>query len=162
MVDRISNHEQLWEDWIKEENDANANRLIEYYMYLVNYHVQRISSTLPKNINKEDIRSLGLVGLYDALKKFDYGRDLKFDTYASFRIKGAILDGLRKEDWLPRSTRDKVKKIEKMREHLEQTFQREATAEEIAKYLDLTVQEVEETVKDSFFSNLLSMEEKKG
>ena len=74
--------------------------------------MQRISVSLPKNVSRDDLKSLGMMGLFDALEKFDPKRDLKFDTYASFRIRGAILDGLRKEDWLPRSTRDKAKKME--------------------------------------------------
>lgn len=71
-----------------------------------------------KNVSRDDIHSLGLMGLYDALEKFDPTRELKFDTYASFRIRGAIIDGLRKEDWLSRSTREKAKKSKLLLESL--------------------------------------------
>ena len=97
--------DKLWNDWITNKSSEAANELIVNYMYLVNFHAERISSQLPKSVSKEDVKSLGLLGLYDALKKFDPTRDLKFDTYASFRIRGSIIDGLRKEDWLPRSIR---------------------------------------------------------
>ncbi|SER07027.1 RNA polymerase sigma factor for flagellar operon FliA [Gracilibacillus ureilyticus] len=157
---RDTSIEELWRNWEKNKSDDNTNQLIENYMYLVQYHVQRIASNLPKSVNKDDIKSLGLYGLYDALLKFDSTRDLKFDTYASIRIKGAIIDGLRKEDWLPRSTREKVKRIDHATELLEQRFQREISSEDIAEYLDLSQEEVEEVIKDSFFANLLSMEEK--
>ncbi len=160
MVKDATLADNLWKRWLNNKSEDNTNELIENYMYLVNFHVQRIAINLPKSVNKDDIKSLGLFGLYDALLKFDPTRDLKFDTYASFRIKGAIIDGLRKEDWLPRTTRDKVKKIDHTIEILEQSLQREVTSQDIGEYLELTADEVEEILKDSFFANLLSMEEK--
>ena len=149
----------LWDNWKKNRNEENANELLEAYMYLVHYHVQRIIPTLPKSVDREDIKSLGLYGLYDALVKFDSSRDLKFDTYASIRIKGAILDGLRKEDWLPRSTREKIKRIDRAQEDLEQKYQREVTIKEIADHAELEEVEVVEAQKDSFFANILSIDE---
>ncbi|GAE91601.1 RNA polymerase sigma factor for flagellar operon [Gracilibacillus boraciitolerans JCM 21714] len=160
MVKDTTLEDYLWKNWFSNKSEDNTNALIENYMYLVQYHVQRITINLPKSVHKDDIRSLGLIGLYDAILKFDPSRDLKFDTYASFRIKGAIIDGLRKEDWLPRTTRDKVKRIDHAIEELQQSMQREILSEDIATHLGLTAQEVEETLKDSFFANLLSMEEK--
>lgn len=160
MVKDIAKENKLWEKWLNNKNNEHTNELVEYYMYLVDYHVQRITSNLPKSVSKDDIRSLGLFGLYDAIRKFNPSRELKFDTYASFRIKGSIIDGLRKEDWLPRTTRDKVKQIDKTAKWLEQKFQREVSAEEIAAHLGMTPSEVEEAVKDNFFANLLSIEEK--
>ncbi len=152
--------QQLWEKWEKDRDQDTANELVRSYMHLVNYHVHRIAAHLPQNVNKEDIRSLGLIGLYDAIEKFDLSRDLKFDTYASFRIRGAIIDGLRKEDWLPRSVRDKSKKIESTSEMLEQQLQRAPSSEEIAKEIGSTEEEVEQVQKDTLFANILSMEEK--
>ncbi|MFZ0477085.1 MAG: FliA/WhiG family RNA polymerase sigma factor [Halobacillus sp.] len=152
--------EKLWELWTTNKDGEAANQLVQLYDYLVSYHVQRISAHLPKSVSKDDVRSLGMLGLYDALKKFDTTRDLKFDTYASFRIRGSIMDGLRKEDWLPRSVRDRSKKIEQMTEKLEQRLQRPVTSAEIGKELNMTAAEVEETVKDSLYANVLSMEER--
>ncbi|GAA5415129.1 RNA polymerase sigma-D factor [Paraliobacillus ryukyuensis] len=154
--------DRLWDQWTQDKDNEIANQLVEHYLYLVHYHAQRIAIHLPKNVEKDDIKSLGLFGLYDALHKFDPKRDLKFDTYASFRIRGAIIDGLRKEDWLPRSTRDKTKKIEQAIHILEQQLHRAPTSTEIATYLNLKKREVEEIIKDSLFSNLLSLEEKAG
>ncbi|MCG3084609.1 sigma-70 domain-containing protein, partial [Anoxybacillus sp. LAT27] len=84
-------------------------------------------------------------------------RDLKFDTYASFRIRGAILDGLRKEDWLPRSMRDKAKKIEEAIERLEQRHMRSVTAKEIAAELGMTEEEVQTAANETFFSHWLPL-----
>ncbi|MFB1049549.1 FliA/WhiG family RNA polymerase sigma factor [Paraliobacillus sp. JSM ZJ581] len=150
----------LWDQWIKSKDNEIANQLVEHYLYLVHYHTQRIAAHLPQSIEKDDIRSLGLFGLFDALHKFDHTRDLKFATYASFRIRGSIMDGLRKEDWLPRSTRDKAKKIEQAIQFLEQRLYREPSASEVAEYLQLSKSEVEEVIKDSLFSNLLFIEDK--
>ncbi|MCZ0702587.1 FliA/WhiG family RNA polymerase sigma factor [Natronobacillus azotifigens] len=160
MTDVKISTEDLWNNWIKRRDKHSANLLVEHYLYLVDYHVQRIAVHLPKSVLKDDIRSLGIYGLYDALQKFDPSRDLKFDTYASFRIRGAIIDGLRKEDWLPRSTREKAKKIEQATQVLEQELYRQPTVKEIANHLSMNVNEVETISKDSLFANLLSIEEK--
>lgn len=161
MTSKISPLEQqLWDNWINHQSGEAANELITNYMYLVNFHTERISSHLPNSVSKDDVKSFGLLGLYDALKKFDPSRDLKFDTYASFRIKGSIMDGLRKEDWLPRSIREKTKKVEQAVEQFEQTHHREASSSEIASITGMTVEEVETTIRDSLFGNILSIEEK--
>ncbi|SEN57877.1 RNA polymerase sigma factor for flagellar operon FliA [Amphibacillus marinus] len=160
MIDQKEAIDQLWIKWKASRDSDTANRLVEYYLYLIDYHVQRISAHLPQNVLRDDIRSLGFVGLFDALQKFEPERDLKFDTYASFRIRGTIIDGLRKEDWLSRLTRERAKKIDQATSMLTQQLQRQPTASEIAKHLNITTQEVETSYKDVLFANLLSMEEK--
>ncbi|MFD1037962.1 FliA/WhiG family RNA polymerase sigma factor [Virgibacillus byunsanensis] len=152
--------QKLWNKWIDDKDSEAANALIQNYMYLVSFQVERIASHLPNSVNKDDLKSFGLMGLFDALKKFDTSRDLKFDTYASFRVRGAIIDGLRKEDWLPRSIREKTKKIEQVAQELEQSYQRAPSASEIAEKLDLPVNEVEGLIRDTLFANVLSIEEK--
>lgn len=154
-----SNEDQIWQKWINTKDPQAGDSLIRLYMPLVSYHVQRISVGLPKNVNREDVKSYGLMGLYDALEKFDLSRDLKFDTYASFRIRGAILDGLRKEDWLPRSLREKNKRIEASIERLEQRFMRNVTVEEIAREVEMTEEEVNNVITEGFFANILSIDE---
>lgn len=148
-----------WERWRSERDPSSGDRLVEAHLHLVDYHVQRISVNLPKSVQRDDLRSHGLIGLYDALEKFDHTRELKFDTYASFRIHGAIIDGLRQEDWLPRSLRDKAKKIDKAAERLEQIHGRNVTSAEIAGELGLKEEDVIHTMNESFFSNLLSIDE---
>lgn len=160
MTGKLKSIDDLWANWIQHRDKQSANQLVEHYLYLVDYHTQRIAVHLPKNVIKDDVRSMGLFGLYDALQKFDPTRDLKFDTYASFRIRGAIIDGLRKEDWLPRSTREKAKKIEQVSQKLEQQLHREPTVKEIGAELNLKSNDVESIIKDSLFANLLSLDEK--
>jgi RNA polymerase sigma factor for flagellar operon FliA len=149
-----------WDLWIRNRDPEAGDNLVRKYTPLVTYHVQRIGLGLPRNVSRDDIMSLGLHGLFDALTKFDPGRDLKFETYASFRIRGTIIDGLRKEDWLPRSSREKSKKQEEEITKLEQKLQRHATAEEIANHMEISVEQVYRTVHEHYFSNVLSIEEK--
>ncbi|WP_391208690.1 FliA/WhiG family RNA polymerase sigma factor [Psychrobacillus sp. L4] len=160
MAKLNSTEEQLlWKNWLEKKDPQAGDSLIRQYTPLVTYHVQRIGASIPKNISRDELKSLGMMGLFDALNKFDYSRDLKFDTYASFRVRGAIIDGLRKEDWLPRSSREKAKKLEAKVEELEQTLMRHATADEIADYVEMPVEDVYQTVQEHFFSNVLSIDE---
>ncbi|MBP3038385.1 FliA/WhiG family RNA polymerase sigma factor [Bacillaceae bacterium Marseille-Q3522] len=159
VYDTMLDERIWWEKWIKDHDADAGNFLVKKYLPLVSYHVQRISTNLPKSVSRDDIKSLALFGLYDALEKFDPNRELKFDTYASFRIRGAIIDGLRKEDWLPRSTREKAKKIEMVTERLEQKYQRSVTANEVAAALAISEEEVYTATNEHFFANLLSMDE---
>ncbi len=150
----------IWKKWIEQRDNEACDELIRLYLPLVDYHVQRISVGLPRNVNKEDLKSHALIGLYDALEKFDYTRELKFDTYASFRIRGSIIDGLRQEDWLPRSLRERTKKVEATIEKLEQTYGRNVTAKEVAESLELTEEDVLQVMTESFVANMLSIDEK--
>ncbi|ARK30977.1 FliA/WhiG family RNA polymerase sigma factor [Halalkalibacter krulwichiae] len=150
---------KLWDIWFTERNHDACDELIRRYMPIVHYHVQRISIGLPKSVQKDDLISHGLLGLYDALEKFQPERDLKFETYASFRVRGAIIDGLRKEDWLPRSMREKIKKVESATERLEQLHGRYVSSEEVAKELNMPTHEVEHAMTEYFVSNVLSIDE---
>ncbi|MFS0782276.1 FliA/WhiG family RNA polymerase sigma factor [Bacillus sp. 1P06AnD] len=148
-----------WKKWVKSKDSEAGDFLARKYMPLVSYHVQRISVGLPKSVSRDDLRSLGMMGLFNALERFEPDRDLKFDTYASFRIRGTILDGLRKEDWLPRSAREKTKKIEHTIERLEQEHLRNVSAEEIAEELDISPDEVIHSLNENFFANVISIED---
>ncbi|NJP36327.1 FliA/WhiG family RNA polymerase sigma factor [Alkalicoccus luteus] len=153
---------QYWEEWEENRSDSAGSSLIEAYMPLVDYHVQRVRIHLPRSVREEELKSHGLIGLYDALEKFDTSRELKFDTYASFRIRGAIIDGLRQEDWLPRSVREKAKKIEQAADRLEQQLGRVATADEISRETGYETSDITKTLNDSFISHFLSIDEKAG
>lgn len=157
--DSTIEEKQAWEKWIESRDTEAGNQLIKKHMSLVSFHVQRISVGLPKSVSRDELTSLGMMGLYDALQRFDPKRDLKFDTYASFRIRGSIIDGLRKEDWLSRGTREKSKKIEATIEKLEQKLMRNITAQEVAEELELPVDEVYSTMNEHFFANVLSIDE---
>lgn len=148
-----------WKKWVESKDREAGDFLARKYMPLVSYHVQRISVGLPKSVSRDDLRSLGMMGLFNALERFEPDRDLKFDTYASFRIRGTILDGLRKEDWLPRSAREKTKKIEHAIERLEQEQMRNVSPEEVAATLGISPEEVISTMNENFFANIISVED---
>ncbi|UTR10843.1 FliA/WhiG family RNA polymerase sigma factor [Evansella sp. LMS18] len=147
-----------WNQW-SEGDESAGDRLVEAFLPLVEYHVKRIGAALPKSVQVDELRSHGMLGLYDALRKFDHTRELKFDTYASFRIRGAIIDGLRQQDWLPRSLREKSKKIEQASELLEQKYGRYVSAGEVAVYLGLSEEEVLQAMNESYLSHQLSIDE---
>ncbi|VEF48384.1 RNA polymerase sigma-D factor [Bacillus freudenreichii] len=148
-----------WERWREKRDSESGDHLVKKYMPLVTYHVQRVSVNLPQNVSREELKSLGIMGLLDALDKFDLSRKLKFDTYASFRIRGAIIDGLRKEDWLPRSTREKAKEIESVQNSLEQELMRHVSAEEIAQTMGVSDTEIVKTMNEYFFAQVFSINE---
>lgn len=148
----------LWKQWKKNKDDQVANELVQMYMHLVTYHVERMVGNVPANIRREDLESYALMGLFDALNKFEPDRDLKFNTYASYRIRGAIIDGLRKEDWLPRSLRDQVKRVEETSEKLEQQLNKTPSSEDIARELNMTTEEVETIYHHSLYSHILSID----
>lgn len=156
----VTEERHQWKLWIENRDPDAGDTLVRMYTPLVNYHVQRISAGLPKNVSRDEIKSLGYQGLFDALTKFDPSRDLKFETYASFRIRGTIIDGLRKEDWLSRSSREKTKKMDEEISKLEQSYLRTVTPEEIADHLGMTTDQVYQTVHEQYFANVLSIDEK--
>lgn len=122
---------------------ANTTRdhLIIEYAPLIKYIAQKIAARLPANIELDDLISSGVIGLMDAIDKYDASRDNKFKTYAEFRIRGAILDELRAQDWVPRSVREKAKQLERCYAHLEQEKGRQATDEEVCEALGITQEE---------------------
>ncbi|GIP46643.1 RNA polymerase sigma-D factor [Paenibacillus sp. J53TS2] len=153
------NHADLWESW-KEHGDLEAKKqLIEKYLSIVDYVSGRLAVGLPKNVSKDDLASNGVMGLIDAVEKFDYKRGLQFETYASWRVRGAILDGLRQGDWVPRSVREKAKKIEEGYQNLEQQYLRSVTDTEMSSYLNISEKEFQSMLQDVAVMTLCSLED---
>ncbi|MFC4811264.1 FliA/WhiG family RNA polymerase sigma factor [Paenibacillus sp. GCM10023250] len=154
----LSNME-IWRKW-KEDGDIEAKkRLIEQYLSLVDYVSNRMAIGLPKNVSKDDLASNGVMGLIDAIEKFDYRRGLQFETYASWRIRGAIIDGLRQGDWVPRSVREKAKRIEEAYQILEQQYMRSVEDAEISGYLNVTVKEFGVMLQEIAVTTVCSLED---
>lgn len=157
-MDNSQYEKHLWKRWATSKNEDLANELIQYYIHVVDYHVASIGQHIPVSFDKGDLKSLGIMGLYDALYKFDPERNVKFTTYASIRVHGSIIDGLRKEDWLPRALREKANRIERTSAQLEQQLNRLPTATDIANELNLEVEEVEATISDTLFAKVQSLD----
>lgn len=153
------NFVELWEQW-KEHGDVEAKKqLIEKYLPIVDYVSGRLAVGLPKNVSKDDLSSNGVMGLIDAVEKFDYKRGLQFETYASWRVRGAILDGLRQGDWVPRSVREKSKKLEEGYQQLEQHYLRSVTDGEMSDYLNITEREFQNLLQEVAVMTLCSLED---
>ncbi|WP_270180444.1 FliA/WhiG family RNA polymerase sigma factor [Alkalihalobacillus sp. CinArs1] len=150
---------EYWKAWKNERNEAAGNYLVSFYRPLVDYAVKRYMAALPSSVHHDDISSFAYNGLLDAIDKFELERDLKFETYANWRIKGAIIDGLRQNDWVPRSVRDKARKIEEAYALLEQENQKSCTDEQVAKHLGMSVVEVQQTIQDASLSIMISVDE---
>lgn len=140
-------------------DDKLRDQLIMDYAPLIRFVAQRIASRLPSNIEIDDLISAGVIGLMDAIEKYDPSRDNKFKTYAEFRIRGAILDELRSQDWVPRSVRDKAKRIERKYAELEQQLGRAVTDIELAEALEITLEEYHEMVSKVKAVTLLSVDD---
>ncbi len=135
------------------------NKLVVEYAPLIKYIAQKIASRLPSSIELDDLVSSGVIGLMDAIDKWDPSRDNKFKTYAEFRIRGAILDELRAQDWVPRSIRDKAKVLDKTILQLEAELGRVATDEEVCTALNINMDEYHELLNQVRPVSLLSIDE---
>lgn len=152
-------HLEFWRQWKEEGNLEAKKQLIEVFLPLVEFVSNRLAIGLPKNVSRDDLMSYGIMGLIDAVEKFDHRRGLQFETYASWRIRGAIIDGLRQGDWVPRSVREKAKRVEEAYQKLEQQYLRSVKDEEISAYLKVSVQEFHQMVQDIAVTTVCSIDD---
>lgn len=151
--------EKLWGDYQKNPSPSLREKLITEYAPLVKVVAGRLSMYLGYNVEYEDLVSYGIFGLIDAIDKFDPSKDVKFETYASLRIRGSILDQIRKMDWIPRTIRQKQKKIEAVIREIELNSGHAATDEEIAKGLGISDEEYLDWQSQMKITGLVSLNE---
>jgi RNA polymerase sigma factor FliA len=148
----------LWRRF-KDTGDPEArDQLVLRFAPLVKYVVGRLRSGLPANVDSNDLTSDGVLGLLDAVTKFDPDRGLQFQTYAVARIRGAIVDGLRSTDWVPRSVREKIRDINAAQATLERRLGRGPEDREVAEEMGITVAELQHLYAETSYTNLLSLE----
>ena len=150
---------KLLEEYAKTKAPEIREKIILEYAPLVKVVAGRLSMYLGYNVEYEDLVSYGIFGLIDAIDKFDCMKEVKFETYASLRIRGAILDQIRKMDWIPRTIRQKQKKIESVIKEIEQATGKSATEEEIAKALGISHEEYLEWQSQMKITGLVSLNE---
>ena len=150
---------KLWEDYAKCKTPQLQEKIIIEYAGLVKLVAGRLSMYLGYNVEYDDLVGYGTFGLIAAVDKFDYTKGVKFETYASLRIRGAILDQIRKMDWIPRSIRQKQRKIDLAYQCLEQKYGRMASDEEIANELEISVDELETWQNQTKITNIISLDE---
>ena len=144
----------------KPEREALRNRLIEHYLPLVKSAAERKRQRLPAEVEVDDLMSAGLFGLMNALDHFDPGRGVKFETYCTPRINGAIIDELRSMDWVPRLVRARAAKVDRTRKAMEMQMGRKPTDDELCKQLGLPREEFEKVVRDARPVGLTSLNRK--
>lgn len=150
---------RLWEEYAKAKSPEVREKIILEYAPLVKVVAGRLSMYLGYNVEYEDLVSYGIFGLIDAIDKFDCLKDVKFETYASLRIRGAILDQIRKMDWIPRTIRQKQKKIDAVIKEIEIKYGRSATDEEISAGLGITGEEYLDWQSQMKITNVVSLNE---
>ncbi len=154
-----SSRDRLWQNYSKTHSSEYRDQLILEYAQLVKLVAGRLSMYLGYNVEYDDLVGYGIFGLIDAIDKFDYGKNVKFETYASLRIRGAILDQIRKMDWIPRSLRQKQKKIDAAMSKIEAETGKAATDEEIAAELGISLDELNNWQGQAKMTNLVSLDE---
>jgi RNA polymerase sigma factor FliA len=135
---------ELWRLYQQQGDAHTENALIESYLPLVRFILNRLAGTLPESVDRDDLQSAGLLGLLDALRKFDFTSGVPFDSYAHLRIRGAMLDEMRRMDWVPRAIHQKSKQVQKVIGQLEQQLGRAPAKTEIAGAMKLSPAECEE------------------
>ncbi|ABX43046.1 FliA/WhiG family RNA polymerase sigma factor [Lachnoclostridium phytofermentans] len=151
--------QKLWGEYGKKRTPDIREKIIIEYANLVKIVAGRLSIYLGYNVEYDDLVGYGTFGLIDAIDKFDCEKGAKFETYASLRIRGAILDQIRKMDWIPRTLRQKQKRLDAAYQKLETMYGRQATDEEVAKELEITTEELETWQNQTKISNLVSLDE---
>ena len=139
-IKRLSDNEleRLWNAYLADKSNKKLrDEIIVQYIYLTKYVISRIKLNLPPNFAIEDITSFGVEGLIDAIEKFSPEKGAHFETYAVMRIRGTIIDKIRSQDWMPRSTRKKIKDIKQASENLKQQLGRVPTNDELAAHLGI-------------------------
>lgn len=154
-----SGRTKLWEAYSKNKTAELREKLIIEYSPLVKVVAGRLSMYLGYNVEYEDLVGYGVFGLIDAIDKYDYCKNVKFETYASLRIRGAILDQIRKMDWIPRSVRQKQKKIDAAMSKIENETGHVATDEQIAAELEISVDELDNWNGQAKVTNVISLDE---
>ena len=152
--------EEVWRTYKRTNSEELRNFLIEHYLHLVKSTAERMHMRLPGEVDVEDLMSAGLFGLMDAIDAFDLERGVKFETYCTQRIRGAIFDELRAMDWVPRLVRSRTAKVERARKALEMELGRRPTDRELCDRLEVTKAEYKKLSKDSKPVNVVSLNRK--
>jgi RNA polymerase sigma factor for flagellar operon FliA len=153
------NEPALWQRFKEHRDDAAREKLIVHHMRIVKYIAGRMAIHVPSTVDMDDLVGWGVMGLMDAVEKFDHRQEIKFSTYASIRIRGAILDQIRSLDWAPRSLRTMARKVGGVRDELRQQLGREPSAEAIAEKLGTTPDHVEDTMAQLQTAQVLSLDD---
>ena len=150
---------ELWIKYSQTKDKKAKQQLIEEYIYLVKISAGRMYNFYGSKIEYDDLIGFGVLGLIDSIERFDISRNIKFETYAQIRIRGTIIDNIRKLDWVPRSLRKKSKDVQEAMAKLENKLGRTPTNHELSRYLNISLGELESILADISNFNMASLED---
>ncbi len=150
----------LWQEYTQTRDPELRNELIETYLPIVKYNADRVCAKLPDEVDIDDLMSAGIFGLMDAIESFDLSRGVKFETYCTLRIRGAILDELRTMDWVPRLVRSRAHQLEQVTAELESELGHVPSEEEVAQRMGLGRDDFYKLVRDATAVSLISLSHK--
>jgi len=153
------NKDELWIKYSKTKDQKIKQLLIEEHLYLVKIMAGRMYNYYGSKVEYDDLIGFGVMGLIDSIDRYDITKNIKFETYAQIRIRGTIIDNIRKLDWIPRSLRKKSKEIQNSMMNLENKLGRTPSNTELANFLDIPVEDVESILADISTFNMTSLEE---
>ena len=143
-------------------SQQNRNELILEHYPMVRRIAYRLVSRYPSSVDVDDLITIGMLGLIEAVDRFDHRRSVSFTGYARIRVQGAIVDDLRKQDWVPRSVRDRAARIQRMRDTLSESLGRPPTEDELASALGVDVERLHELMRDAILRSVVSIDEHDG
>jgi RNA polymerase sigma factor for flagellar operon FliA len=159
---RDADYRDLWNDYVVTKSPQTKSKIIEAYFPLVKYLAERLAATLPASVEVDDLVSMGTFGLIEAIDRFDLSRGIQFKTYCTTRIRGAILDNLRTNDWVPRLVRMRTNLVDKTLRRLYGELGREPTDPEMAGALSMNMQQYEALRKEASPTAVLSLTDESG
>ncbi len=155
----LQRQRELWKKYSESKDPVVKEQLIIEYADLVKFVAGRLSIYFGSNVEYDDLVGYGVFGLIDAIDKFDLSKNVKFETYASLRIRGAMIDAIREQDWAPRSLRKKGKDLEKAYSMVENQLGRSATDQEVADKMGITIDELHKLLQQVNMSQMISLED---
>ncbi len=158
-VTDIQRQQELWKKYTEGKTPAVREQLILEYADLIKFVAGRLSIYFGSNVEYDDLMGYGVFGLIDAIEKFDLSKKVKFETYASLRIRGSIIDSIREQDWAPRSLRKKAKEFEKTWYALENSLGRAATDAEVAESMEIPIEELNKLMQNLNMVQMVSLDD---
>ncbi len=159
MFETKTDVDELWKRYQKKKDLTDRNALVEHYIHLVKKISFKMVQSYGKFVETDDLMSCGVMGLMDAVAKYDMEKETSFETYATYRIKGEIIDFLRRQDFLPVNVRSKIKRVESAYETIQTQTGKPATEEEVCKHLSLDKKQLRKILDDSYTYNILNLDE---
>lgn len=151
--------QEHWKKYSETHSQALRNQILMAYMHVVTCNVRKMVPVFKGYAETQDIVNQGVIALMECIDKYDFGRGVQFDSFASIRVRGCIIDYVRKQDWIPRGVRKKSTEISNAYQDLQSQFGRPATDTEVAGHLGLEIEELNKTLSEVYGSAVFSFEE---